>query len=427
MLNPGLELYHDFYYYYVTQLAGLAKGLIPYKTLGYSYTPLFLFSLYPFFVLIGAQAASVPILLADAITAPLIFLIVERFSTRKIAIIAGGAYALSPFALLYEGYLWFSSQPMTFFIMLSMYFYFDKRPTYSAAALAIAVMFKQEARFIQPAYAIWYFKDFKKEAYKGLITFCVIVLAVSLPFLIMAPNGYVAAVSYLPIGHPNIPPLYPASTNNRTGAPQSVLTASHPLICSSISNASQSLVCNYGNFTYTDVKSVPPWTVVFSAAFLNTISLLIAIPLFLLVPYFLFRFRRNNNTLLLSSAYSSVAFIAAFALTIHPIYRYYLLPVYVLLLSASANRNALLASISTPILSLFLPSGQVQLLPPLFGMIAILMFNRESDPIVSNFLDDRRVLSSRIQAVPRSITKWRSTLFHDHLELPSKRMTRSHT
>src|SRR5487761_498050 len=66
MFTPGLELYHDFYAYYGTQLADLATGQLPYRDFAYSYPPLFLFTLYPLFVSFGVQAASIPILLTDA-------------------------------------------------------------------------------------------------------------------------------------------------------------------------------------------------------------------------------------------------------------------------------------------------------------------------------------------------------------------------
>ena len=125
--NPGLEIYHDFYGYYVTQLIDLSKGMIPYKDFAYSYPPLFLYSLYPFFKLGGEYAASIPILLADAATSPLIYVIVRRFASERISLAAGISYAISPFFLIYEGYLWFSSQPMTFFLLLALYLLFNKK------------------------------------------------------------------------------------------------------------------------------------------------------------------------------------------------------------------------------------------------------------------------------------------------------------
>src|SRR5579862_4907124 len=87
--NPGLELYRDFYEYYVVQLHDLSLGLLPYRDFAYSYPPLFLYTLYPLYSLGGQYLASIPIWIADAATAPVVYLIVRRFSNSKISLIAG--------------------------------------------------------------------------------------------------------------------------------------------------------------------------------------------------------------------------------------------------------------------------------------------------------------------------------------------------
>jgi hypothetical protein len=370
--NPGFELYHDFYYYYVAQLIELSKGLLPYRDFGYSYTPLFLYVLYPFFAVGGKYLASVPILLADAATVPLIYLIVRRLANTKISFLAALSYALSPFFLLYEGYLWYSSQPMTFFLLLAVYFLFTKKPIYSSAIFAVAVLFKQEVIFVLPVYLMWYIKDSKKGVGKVLIVFCSITLMVSLPFLVTYPGGYISAISYGTIGHSYVPPINPAAATS-TNLSSTVPLTSDSLICSTLSSTLKGLICNYGNFTYTDVKSIPPLSVIFTADFINSIALWIAIPLIAIVSYYAFLLRKLDTTFLLSGAISLMIFIAVFDLEIHSIYRYYLIPVYALILSSSNNRSSLAISVIAPIISLFLPSGPVQMDPPLICMAALSM------------------------------------------------------
>jgi hypothetical protein len=369
--NPGFELYHDFYAYYVTQLQDLNKGLIPYSDFGYSYAPLFLYVLYPFFAVGGKYAASIPILLADAASSPIIYLIVSKFASNRISVLAGISYGLSPFFLLYEGYLWYSSQPMTFFILLSLYLLIVEKPLFSAAIFAFAVLFKQEIIFILPVYLVWYVKSSKKTIWKGLVTICCILLAVSLPFLLISPGFYITSLSYGTIGH-----YYPSidSSNLTNPSIYAAITSIAPTLnCTSISNTSRSLICNYGAFSYTDVKSIPPLSTILSAAFLNSIALWITLPLIGLVSYYAFLLRRDNKTLLVAGAISQMVFITIFDVEIHSIYRYYLVPVYALMLASSDNRFNLFLAAIVPIGSLFLPSGSIQLVPPLFCILGILV------------------------------------------------------
>ena len=373
--SPGLELYHDFYYFYAKQLADLASGLTPYSGFSNSYTPLFLYSMLPFFMFVNVQSASIPILVADAATAPMIYLIVTRIATRRLAAIAGAAYAFAPFAVLYEGYLWFSSQPMTFFIVISLYFYVGKKPVYSVAMLAIAVMFKQEALFVLPAYLIWYIWEYRGYAIKGILVFCSILLIISLPFLAIAPSAYIGTLTYGVIDNTNIPPLYGSPINNsvsRTGVTVQPAT----LDCSSFSNNSRNLICNFGNLTYTDIASGVPWTLLFSGVFLDTIAPIIALALFAVLPYFLFLQRRKPETLFLSAVYSSMAILALFS-TFHPLYRYYILPDYAMILCAVTSRRTAIPAILAPIASLLLPSGMFQLLLPLFGTLIMVINGSE--------------------------------------------------
>jgi len=373
--NQGFELFHDFYGYYVTELMELNKGLLPYKDFGYSYPPLFLYSLYPFFVAGGKYFASIPILSADTLTAPMIFLIARRFTSQRISLLAGLSYALSPFFLLYEGYLWFSSQPMTFFILLSLYLLMIEKPVYSSVAFATAVLFKQETIFILPIYLLWYYKEYGKSVYKGLIAIASILLAVSLPFLLASPFDYISAVSYATIGSTYTPLNATTTTTNPVGAYSTTAGVSQSLNCVTASSTWRSLVCNIGGFTYTDVKSVPPLNVILTGPFLNTIGPIVALGLFVIIAYYLYLTRKDSVFGILCSAVALMIFVAAFNYDIHTLYRYYEIPVYALVLASCKFRSSLIIAALLPVASLFLPSGSSELIPPLVSILAVLIIN----------------------------------------------------
>ena len=59
--------------------------------------------------------------MADALTAPVIYLIVRKFSTEKVAFIAGLGYAFSPLAIVNEGYIWMNPQPMTLCLLVRFF------------------------------------------------------------------------------------------------------------------------------------------------------------------------------------------------------------------------------------------------------------------------------------------------------------------
>jgi hypothetical protein len=382
--NDGFELYHDFYGYYVSELIELSKGLLPYKDFGYSYPPLFLYSLYPFFLAGGKYFASIPILLADICTAPMVFLIARRFTSQRISFLAGLSYALSPFFLLYEGYLWYSSQPMTFFILLSLYLLMIEKPVYSSVAFAIAVLFKQETIFILPVYLIWYYKEYGRALYKGLITLSSILFAVSLPFLITSPFDYISAVSYATIGSTYTPLNDTTTAITTAGAHSTTAAISQSLNCLAVSSTWRSLVCNYNGFTYTDVKSVPPLNVILTGPFLNTMGPLIALGLFATIAYYLYLTRKDNAFGFLCSALALMIFVAAFNYQIHTLYRYYEIPVYALILASCKFRNSVIVAALLPLASLFLPSGSIELIPPLISLLAVLIINYNHSLMITN-------------------------------------------
>ncbi len=374
--NPGLEIYRDFYGYYLPQVVELSKGLIPYKEIIYTYPPLFLYSLYPFYKLGGAFAASFPIWFSDAATAPVIYLLARQFTSPKLSLIAGISYAISPFFLLYEGYLWFSSQPMAFFIVLSLYLLFTNRPYWSAVLFAVAVLFRQEIIFIFPIYVIWYLMHYPRPVFfRALAIASSIILMVSLPFLIISPGEYLYMVSY------GIIPTAVAGSSHVSNSTVNILgnsaTASS-LTCNTISDTWRSQICNYGNFTYTDTKLLASWTTIFSASFIDFISIWIFLPLFAATLYNLVRLRKDRGFLILLGALIMTAILAMLSFEIHQIYRYYLIPVYIMPLVISRTKSSLTLAIALPLASLVFPSGFVQLLFPLLDCLLVVILNQKT-------------------------------------------------
>lgn len=375
--NPGLEIYHDFYGYYVAQLIDLGKGLIPYRDFAYSYPPLFLYTLYPFYVVGGTPTASVPIWVSDAATAPLIYLVASYFTNSRLSLIAGISYAVSPFFLLYEGYLWFASQPMTFFMILSIYLLLTRRPMWSSVAFAISVLFKQELIVLLPMYVIWYFKNYPKPVFlKSLLTVGGVLLGVSLPFLLISPVPYLTSVGYGQIPYFSTPISYPSAATTISQLANSVST-SYSLACNTISSTWRSQICIDGNLSYTLAKHIPPWTVIFSAPFLDQLGTWLFIPLLGATIYNLIRLRHDETTLFLFGSVILTSFIALFTVEIHTVYRYYIIPAYIFPLVCGRTRWSLTVAIALPLLSLLLPSGNVQLLFPLFDVLMVLLFNQK--------------------------------------------------
>lgn len=364
---PGVALndWSDFYLIYAPWFGFLHHGLLPYRDFPtYKYTPLFLYILYPFFLAGGGHAAAVPMVASDAATAVVVYLVVGRFAGTKIAFAAGLTYALSPFILYEADYLWLSSQPMTLFMLLAVYLFRENKPTLSMASLAVAVMFKQEAVFILPAFLVLYAKEYKKEALKGIGVFALIVFVLSLPFLIVAPLDYIYGVNYLPIQE--IINLGPRE-------------ASIPI-------ASQI------------VNSVPPSPPSLSAqgpayaSFLGILdrmaNFLNPLLLALLAPA-LYAVRKTPHFLELSCAYSLLLFLTLYSILVAPTYAYYFVPVYAVIFASIRNARTLAVGVATTLLSLLAPEGPFEVIPPLVCLFFIIAFqdwlqpSRDAEAVVA--------------------------------------------
>lgn len=343
-----LETYDDFRAYYIQWFHLLSSGLLPYRDFFVQYPPLFLYGLYPLYQLGGSYGVAFGIILADSGSAALIYLIVRARAGRKPAVVAGFGYALSPFALLYEGYLLWSMQPMLFFLLLSFLFLDRGKTLSSAAVLAVAVLFRQEAVFVFPAYILYLWRTERKLIVKGAIVLAGILLIVSLPFLVAAPTQYVSTMAYQQGSYP---------TNSSGAASISAITTVYNGMTSSPIPPSLS---------YHQVKAV-----------LDIIFQWTLIPISLLVLPGLFVGRGKGSFVAFSSAYSIATLVMVFSylggfVPLSLVARYPYLPVYALLLVTGGSWKVPLTAAAFASVSLLLPPGVIQMALPFFAILAVM-------------------------------------------------------
>ena len=364
---PGLPLstWSDFYVVYAQWLGYVQKGLMPYRDFyTYKYSPLFLYALYPFFVAAGAKAASIPIVVSDAATAVLVYLIAKSFSGNRVAFAAGLLYAFAPFVLYYEDYLWLSSQPMTFFLILSVYLFKESRPVLSFASLAVAVMFKQQALFILPAYLLLYYKEHRASIPKGVGIFVAIVIVVSLPFLIAAPRDYIGSLNYFSVylGPPE--PALPIAS----GIVNSATPAPNPLGTCGV----QTIPGLYTGTLCGSVVNAKEFAASLLAGRLDQIASFLEPLLLVLIAPALYVSRRSQSFLQMLCIYSLLACLVLFADFAEPSLGYYFVPVYALIFASVVDKRTLLLGVATALLSVTIPEGPFQVILPL-GYLFVLM------------------------------------------------------
>lgn len=365
--NSYYETYDDFYGYYVSWwLKSLQLGQVPYRDFFYQYPPLFLYSLYPAYYFVGALGAASIIILFDAGSAVIVYFIAKQSSTRKVAFLSGIGYALSPFAILYEGYVLYSMQPMLFFLLLSFFLFRARRLYSSVICLAISVLLKQQAMFIIPAFLVSLIQKRYfglKSIGKATILSISVLLVVSLPFLVVSPIQYLSTIAY----HPP-PYTSTASSNNSTeGDVQTCLYFQEP----------SGLVAHCVH----DGTTLRALVVPLAYQILNTIFSK-GLPIMSLVPLpFLFMFRKKASFFALSSAYSFAVLVMLFAYffsyaPLDKTARYPYLPVYAFLLFSGSGWEVPVAALAISSISLIIPPGVIQMVIPFLAIWVVMLVDR---------------------------------------------------
>jgi len=362
-----LSSWADFYNVYAQWLTFIQKGLIPYRDFyTYKYPPLFVYALYPFFAAAGVRVASIPIVVSDAATSVLVYLIAKKFAGNKIGLMAGLLYALAPFVLYYEGYLWLSSQPMTFFMMLAFFLLKEERPVLSFASLGVAVMFKQEAVFLLPAYLLLYFNGYRVSLPKGVAAFVAVVVIVSLPFVILAPIDYIGSLNYFQL---NLGPLEPAAPI-ASSIVNVVIPAPNPLGACGL----QTLPGLYTGTLCGSVVNLKEFAASLVAGRIDQVAIFLEPLLLLLLAPALYLSRRAQNFAQMLCIYSLLVSLYLFGVHVEPSLAYYFVPVYALIFASVLNRLTLALAIGTALLSLTISEGPFQVILPLgflFLLIAV--------------------------------------------------------
>ncbi len=374
---PQLETYADFQSYYVQWLHYIAAGQIPYRDFFDQYPPLFLYSLLPFYLLAGKVGAALAIALSDAASASVIFLIVQRKSTRTVALMAGIGYAVSPFALLYEGYVLFSVQPMLLFVLIAILLLDERKLVPSAAALAVALMMNQQALFILPVYAIYAVKFGRREFAKGVAFFAGIVVAVSVPFLLVAPLQYIRSMAYRPVPYPTLGSNSSSTTGTGSGTTPLSSTSCHYVV-----NETRVVeTCVVNGVTTIFTNSVPLlYRLTLVTNFIFEFAL---IPLSVLALVAVLYVRRKPDLFPLAGAFAAATLVLLFALFVSYVpldqeARYSYLPAYALLMTAGGSKKLPIASSAFAAVGLLLPPGIVQMALPYLAIIAVVAI-RDSD------------------------------------------------
>jgi hypothetical protein len=354
---PGPGTWSDYAEIYVPQLKLLASGYMLYRDIDTQYPPLFLYSMLSLYDLAGSKAAWIPIVLADASTAPIIYLIVRRFSTTKIALLAGLGYAFSPVALVNEGYLWLSSQPMTFFLMLSILLLNKGRPVWSAGTLAIAALFSQEALFVLPAYLPFVAAKFRNSLPKAGGLFALTFFGVLAPFLAQAPK---AVLHHLPFWEPfNIGPSEPSRLPTPPPSAAVVQTCANTLVPNANTATACGSIVNFQAYAqYTQIARI------------DAMAAFVAPFLFVLFAVGLVAVRRSPNILELVCAYSFIGGLFIFSALVHPVLAYYFVPVYALILASVTNGRSLLVGLAAVTLGFLAGEGPFQFIIPVACIFA---------------------------------------------------------
>lgn len=350
--DPQLGSYNDYEFYYIAWLRLLGSGLLPYRDFFYQYPPLFLYGLYPLYRLAGAIGPALAMVAADSGSAVLVCLIGRRVASGRVAAFAGFAYALSPFAVLYEGYVLFSLQPMLFFVLLSVYFVRRRRLLLSAVALAVGALFQQEALFALPAYLLYLRGVGARRAAISALAFGSVLVVVSLPFLIAVPLQYLGTLAF----HP---PSYPPNIS-----PQVPVCFYSPGVLSIVESCVQSGVTSR-------LLALPA-----SVLVLDSI-LALGIPFLALLPVpFLVRARESPAFPELCTAFCFAVLLAAFAVFVsysplRELVRSPYLPFYAFLLVSGRNWKVPALALSAAAVSLVLPPGVIQACLPFLAVWAV--------------------------------------------------------
>jgi hypothetical protein len=188
-----LESYEDFGVLYVHGVDLFAKwGLMPYQQLGYAYPPFFLYLMTPFELFsLPSWTMALPLVFLDGATVIPVFLIANKLMNPKKAVIASMAFAVAPINLYYNDFLWLNSSPVTFFVLLAVYWFISKKHEYAFFCLAIATLLKQTAFILFPVFAVALINESNRTGtVRNVAVYGTACFIGSLPYIVWFPASY---------------------------------------------------------------------------------------------------------------------------------------------------------------------------------------------------------------------------------------------
>lgn len=206
-----IELYNDYQFFYLDWVPNLVEGGYPYSDalFYYIYPPLWIYSI----SLLGAIPSWLPGLILygfNIATGYFVYGITEELTkNERYAIVAMMFYFLNPFTLLYGSFMWLNPIPYVFFSVLAFYLVLKDKHELSIVTLGIATLYKQFAVVFFPILTLLIMKKSLKRGFKNSVIqftkhsfiYIIVVVLVSLPFLIIDSNGYIARMIFWNTGN----------------------------------------------------------------------------------------------------------------------------------------------------------------------------------------------------------------------------------
>jgi Gpi18-like mannosyltransferase len=124
-----------------------------------------------------------PAMIADILTAFLIFLIVRRYGSFRMAFLSMISYSFNP-AIIYDSAIWGQVDSVyTLFFMLTLMLFVSNKPMLSGVSLALAILTKPQSLVLMPLFALYIIRKHSLfTSAKVAAASCAAFVIVALPF-----------------------------------------------------------------------------------------------------------------------------------------------------------------------------------------------------------------------------------------------------
>ncbi len=215
------EVYSDASYYYTEYLDAFIDWWNPYGRYEgaldyYLYGPMFIYGLYFTYLLLNLSYPTAPreylisssvkwtAINFEGLSAVMVYLIIINLSSLKetkvkkhlLGVVGAFSCVFMPMNLLYVDSYYLNIPQMTFFTLLTIFFFLKKKYRLSAYSLSIAWLTKQIPLFILIPlfFYIWKTYDIRKAFKEFLKPFLVSFLIFSIPWIFLTPHLYIGRI-----------------------------------------------------------------------------------------------------------------------------------------------------------------------------------------------------------------------------------------